>query len=68
MGKSSKFLVDYFMDKGIKPLELGASLVVALARTSPVCLNGMDSSIRIKILRENENILQDWKIMETQNE
>ena len=68
MGKSSKFLVDSMMDKGVKPLELGISIAVALYRTNPSQLSGVDSSIRVKVMRENKQMLEDWKKLEVQNE
>lgn len=68
MGKSSKFLVDSMMDKGVKPLENGIAIAVALARVNPSHLSGIDSSIRIKILRENKKMLEDWAKLEAQNE
>jgi len=65
---SSKKLVDRMMDKGVRPLELGISLCVAITRTNPMYLNGMDSSLRIKFLKENREMLADWEKLEKQNE
>lgn len=68
MGKSSKELLDRMMDKGVRPLELGISICVAVTRTSPMFLNGMDSSLRIKFLKEQGEMLADWEKLERQNE
>ncbi len=67
-GWSSKKLVDRMMDKGVKPLELGISICVAVTRTKPEFLNGMDSSLRIKFLKENRTMLEDWEKLEKQND
>lgn len=68
LGKNCKFLIDKMMDKGVKPLELGIALTVSLARISPHHLNGKDSSVRCRILREQQELLKDWDKMEEQNE
>ena len=67
IGWSSKKMVDLMMDKGVKSLELGLSISVALTRTDPQHLNGMDSSLRIKFLKENRLMLRDWEEIEKQN-
>ena len=67
-GWDSKKMIDRMMDKGIKPLELGVSICVALTRTNPSYLNGMDSSLRIKFLKDNREMLADYEKLEKQNE
>jgi len=68
MGKNGKFCIDRMMDKGVRPLELGIALSVAITRVSPAYLNGIDSSIRAKILNEHSDLLEDFKRLEEQNE
>ena len=68
MSWSSKKLIDRMMDKGVRPLELGISICVAVTRTNPMFLNGMDSSLRIKFLKENREMLNDWEKLEKQND
>lgn len=68
IGWSSKKMIDRMMDKGVKPLELGMAIIIALTRTNPIYLNGLDSSLRIKFLKENRMILRDWEKLERQNE
>ena len=68
IGWSSTKMTDVMMDKGVKPLELEISICVALTRTNPMYLSGMDSSLRIKFLKENREILEDWEKLEKQNE
>lgn len=67
-GWDSKKMIDRMMDKGVKPLELGVSICVALTRANPSHLSGMDSSLRIKFLKENREMLADWEKLEEQNE
>ncbi len=68
LGKSSKECVDRMMDKGVKPLELGISFVIALTRTNPQYLSGIDSSLRIKFLREHTKMISEFEKLEKQNE
>ncbi len=67
LGKSSKECVDKMMDKGVRPLELGISLVIAITRTEPQYLSGIDSSLRIKFLRENADMIKDFEKLEKQS-
>ena len=68
LGKSSKECVDNMMDKGVKPLELGISLVIAMTRTNPQYLNGIDSSLRIKYMKEHADMIADYEKEEKMNE
>lgn len=68
IGWSSKRLVDRMMDKGVKSLELGISICVAVSRTNPMYLSGLDSSLRSKFLKDNKEMLADWEKCEKQNE
>jgi hypothetical protein len=68
MGKSGKECIDNMMDKGIKPLELGLSMAVALSRINPSKLSGIDSALRIKIMGQSKDLLEDWAELEKQNE
>lgn len=68
MGLSSKSCVDRMMDKGVKPFELGIALVIAMTRTNPSLLSGIDSSLRIKFLRENGKLIADFEELEKQSE
>jgi len=67
-GWSTKKMTAKMMDKGVKPLELGIALVIAVVRTNPRYLNGIDSSLRSKFLRENADIIADFEKIENQNE
>ncbi len=64
MGYSTKLCVDKMMDKGVKPLELGIALCMALKRVNPSKLNGVDSSIRIKILNDNKKMIEEFEKLE----
>lgn len=68
MGKNGKDCIDRMMDKGVRPLELGIALSIALTRINPSYLNGIDSSIRAKIINEHSDLLADFKRLEEQNE
>ena len=68
LGKNGKECIDSMMDKGVRPLELGIALSVALTNVSPQYLSGIDSSIRAKILNEHSDLLRDFKRLEEQNE
>ena len=67
IGWDSKKLIDRMMDKGVKPLELGVSICVAVTRTNPMYLSGIDSSLRIKFLKDNREMMVDWEKLEKQN-
>jgi len=68
LGKSSKSCVDFMMDKGVKPLELGIALSVAITRCKPQYLSKLDLEIKQKILDGNLDMLKDWEKLEKQNE
>jgi len=68
LGVSSKDCVDRMMDKGVKSLELRIAVVMAVTRSNPSRLNGVDSSLRSKFLRENKDLIADFEKLEKQNE
>ena len=70
LGKSGKSCVDFHMDKGVKPLELGVAFTVALTETEDEYLSKIDVELKEKILADKNNVsmLEDWKKLEAQNE
>ena len=63
-GWRSQMLYDIMLDKGIRTSELNLSMVVALTRTNPKYLNGMDSSLRLKYLKDNKEMIENWEHIE----
>ncbi|MEK0338039.1 MAG: hypothetical protein QQN41_11455 [Nitrosopumilus sp.] len=70
LGKSGKNCVDFHMDKGIKPLELGVGFSVALTETDDSYLSKLDQELKRKILADKGNLemFADWHKLEEQNE
>ena len=70
MGKSGKYCVDFHMDKGVKPLELGLSLTIALQRVEDEFLSKIDIELKKKIFSDPKNLemLAEWQQLEEQNE
>lgn len=70
LGKSAKSCVDFHMDKGIKALELGVALTVALKRTKDIHLSKLDIELKQKILADKENLdmIAEWETLEKQND
>ena len=70
LGKSGKYCVDFHMDKGVKPLELGLSITIALDNVKDEFLSRIDLELKQKILSDPKNIemLGEWKRLQEQNE
>ena len=70
LGKTGKSCVDFHMDKGIKPLELGIGFSVALTETEDEFLSKLDQELKQKILSDPENVkmFEDWHKLEKQND
>ena len=68
LGKSSKSCIDFMMDKGVKTLELGIALSVAITKVDNKYLSKIDQQIKQKILDDNLDMLEDWKKLEKQND
>ena len=69
LGKSGKNCVDFHMDKGVKTLELGISLVIALDNVKDEFLSELDRELKVKIFSDPTNVemLAEWKKMQEQN-
>ena len=70
LGKTAKSCVDFHMDKGIKALELGVGLTMALTRTKDKYLSKIDIELKQKILADKVNLemIADWEKLEKQND
>ena len=69
LGKTGKNCVDFHLDKGVKPLELGISLVIALDLVKDEFLSKIDQELKQKIFADPKNLemLADWKKLVEQN-
>ena len=67
-GWSSKRLIVKALDMGIKPLERGIAIAVALSRTDPKHLSEIDKKLRMKTIKVASDMIKQYEELELDDE